>query len=151
MLLFLLFSSFSFANEKDDEAKLKKEFGPDLTRAPFYLQFTFNQKYNKDWSKSYYTERKEFLIAYEATALEEQAKEKSDAKAAADAEKERIRDKKEADREAREKKRAEQAAERAEKAAERQRQKEFDDELKLQQKELKEMHQQSTQGTPPGT
>jgi len=92
---FLISSSISFA--KIDDAKLKQEFGQDLTKAPFFLRFSFSKKFNKDWGQSDYLERRIFLTDYEDNLASEKAQEIADAKAEADQEKERLNEKKEAE------------------------------------------------------
>ena len=88
LFLFFMLSSFSFA--KDDDAKLKKEYGQDLTHVPYFLRFSFYEKYHRDWKETYYTERKFFLTNYETNLAADQAKEKAEVKAEADKEKERL-------------------------------------------------------------
>jgi hypothetical protein len=146
LCIFLFLSSLSFAKEAFDEAFLQKEFGDDLSHAPFFLRFAFNKEFNKDWGKSDYLERKIFLTNYETGLAVEQVKEKTDAKAAAAQEKERYLATKEALLKEKERLKAQEAEEKAEKLAEEKRQKEFDQATRKQQQELEQMEQQATQG-----
>ena len=94
LFVFLMLSSFSFA--KNEDAQLQKEFGNDLTKAPFFLRFAYSKEFNKDWKDTDYSERRAFLMDYETNLAAKQAQEKIDAKAAAAEEKERLRRKRSA-------------------------------------------------------
>ena len=92
LFIFLILSTFSFA--KDSDAKLKNEFGSDLTRAPFSVRYSFLRQYDKEWDESNYNERKTFLTNYKANSDAQQQKEKADAKALAQKDRDRQREKK---------------------------------------------------------
>ena len=98
LFIFLMLSSFSLANNDEAklQAKLQKEFGHDLTHAPFFLRFAYYKEFDKDWKETDYLERKAFLGDYETQSAAEQAKEEADAKAQIAKEKERLREKREA-------------------------------------------------------
>jgi hypothetical protein len=145
LCIFLFLSSLSFAKEAFDEVFLQKEFGADLSHAPFFLRFAFSKEFNKDWKKTDYLERKVFLTDYENDLAAEQAKEKVDAKAAAVQEREGTLAKKEALLKEKERLKAQKAEEKAEKLADEARQKEFDEAKREQQQELEQMRQQATQ------
>lgn len=150
LFVFLMLSSFSFANNGDTklQAKLQKEYGRDLTKAPFFLRFAYNKEFNKDWGKTDYPQRLSFLADYETKSAAEQAKEKADAEAAAIKEKQRLLEKKEELRKEKDKLKAEKAKEKAEQLADKERQKEFDTRVKEQQRELRQMtHRKATQGS----
>ena len=144
LFVFLMLSSFSFA--KDDDSKLQKEFGPDLSHAPFFLRFAFSKEFNKDWGKSDYSERKAFLTDYETNLTTKQKQEAVDAKTAATEEKERLRAQKAELRQEKEKLKTQEAEEKAEKAAREEFIKETTEAEKEQHKELAEMERQATQG-----
>ena len=61
LVVFLMLSSFCFA--KNDDNGLQKEYGTDLTKAPFFLRFNFYNEYKKDWEESSYAERKDFMTS----------------------------------------------------------------------------------------
>ena len=126
LCIFLFLSSLSFAKEAFDEAFLQKEFGADLSHAPFFLRFAYSKEFNKDWKKTDYLERKAFLTEYETNLATDQAKEKAEAKVAAAEEKERYLANKEALLKEKNRLKAREAEEKAEKLADEERQKEFD-------------------------
>ena len=148
LFIFLALSSPSFANNDEAklEAKLEKEFGHDLTHAPFFLRFAYYKEFDQDWKETDYMERKAFLEDYETQSAAEQAKEEAEAKAQIAKEKERLREKREALRKENEQLKAQLAQERAEKREDEERQKEFDRSLKEEQKILQQMKQLATQG-----
>ena len=116
LLIFLMLSSFSFA-KMDEDAKLKKDFGPDLVHVPFFLRFSFSKQFNKDWKKSDYSERKAFLKDYETNLAADQSKQKAEARAEAEKEKERLLEKKRSSvQKERDRLRAQLAEEKAEKS-----------------------------------
>ncbi len=150
LFVFLMLSSFSFANNDDAklQAKLQKEYGYDLTKAPFFLRFSYYKEFNKDWKKTDYPERLSFLEDYETRSAAEQAKEKAEAKAAAVKEKERLREKKEALGKEKERLKAQLAKEKAQQLADKERQKEFDTSVKEQRKGLQQMmHRKAGSGS----
>jgi hypothetical protein len=142
LLVFMMLSSVSFAAVYDD-TKLKQEYGQDLTKAPFFLRFAYTKEYNKDWANTDFDERESFLKEYEANLLKQQAQDKVDAKAAAQAEKERANEKRQEDLDERERLREEAAENKEEELEDAQRQKDFDQSLRDQQKELAQMRQES--------
>jgi hypothetical protein len=144
LFVFLMLSSFAFA--KTDEAKLKSEFGDDLTKAPFFLRFSFQKEFNKDWNDTDYAERKAFLAGYDASVGTEQVKDIEDTKAAQRAEKARLRAKNDEARKERYRLKALAAAERAEKRAQEEREKAVNAADKAQQRELQDMLQQAASG-----
>ena len=143
-----MLSSWSFARNDDARlaAQIKNEFGQDLTKAPYFLRFAFQKAFSKKWENSYYYERKEFLIRYEKDLAANKAKEKAEAKAAADKEKERLRVMKEALKKEKDRLKARQAEQKAEQQEYDQRQKNFNNNLKEQKKELKQMMRDASQG-----
>ncbi len=143
LLIFLMLSSLSFA--KVDDAKLKKEYGPYLTQVPFYLRHAFYKKYHKDWEKTYYFEREDFLKDYEINLTAEQAKEKAEAKAEANKEKERLFKKKEALRKEKDRLKAELAEQKSEKIASAAEQKVFNESVAAQRKKIQEMKEEMEQ------
>ncbi len=143
IFVFLSLTSFSYANS--DEIKLQKEFGKDLTHAPFFLRFSFYKKFNKDWKQTDYPERKFFLMDYENDLVIAKAKEKAEARAEADREKERLHEKKEALRKENDRLKAQEAEDRAEEKADEERQKEFDSSVGEQKRELEQLQQASSQ------
>ena len=88
--LFVFLCYHHFLLPKHDDSKLQKEYGSDLTKAPFFLRFAFHKEFNKDWKKSDYSERKAFLTDYETNLAEEQAKKKQMLKLKLQKEKERF-------------------------------------------------------------
>jgi len=143
-----MLSSYSFA-DKDDakmQAKLQKEYGYDLTHAPFFLRFAYYKEFDKDWKKTDYPERYAFLADYEISSAAQLAKDKAEAKAEAAQEKERLQEKKDALRKEKDRLKAEKAEEKAEKLEDEERQKEFNTAVNNQQRTLEEMKQQATQG-----
>jgi thiosulfate sulfurtransferase len=96
LFIFSLSSTACLAKKDNMEAKLKQEFGDNLTKAPFFLRFSFEKSFNKDWKDSNYSERHEFLENYELESAADEAQEKAEDKAAQDAKKEEL--KKEKDR-----------------------------------------------------
>lgn len=82
LFIFLILTSLSFA--KDDDSKLKREYGQDLTHVPFFLRFDFSKKYGIDWKDTYYAQRRVFLKDYDISYEAEQKKEKAEARAEAD-------------------------------------------------------------------
>ena len=98
MFIFFLLTAFSFASPRINEASLQEEFGKDLTKAPFFLRFSFSKHYNKDWKVSYYYERKDFLTDYEKNLALEQARDRAEEKAEAADERQRSIEKRQADR-----------------------------------------------------
>jgi len=141
LFVFLLLSTYSFAINKD--APLQKEYGPDLTHIPFFLRFTFYQKFGKDWVNSDYLERKNFLTDYDKQTAADKAKEAADAKAEAEHEKELIREKKAELYQEKEKIRLEKQEAREQKLAEIKRQRDFDALVHSQELELKKLEQES--------
>ena len=157
LFVFLILSSLSFAQNDDAkmQAKLQKEFGYDLTHAPFFLRFSYNKAFNKDWKESDYPERFGFLRDYEINLAAQQAKEKAEAEALAAKEKERLLEKKEALRKEKERLKAIEARKKADRLAEEERQKRFKTGLYNEKKSLEEMQRlfqqtrrrQGTQGS----
>lgn len=137
--LFISFTSFVFAKIDKQEAKLKQEFGQDLTHAPFFLRFSYSKQYGKEWKESNYEERKDFLAMYENNIVTEKLKEKAEAKAEADRQKELLSEKKRIKRRIEDRIKAELAQEKADKKYDEERQKAFDNTLKEQRKELQDM------------
>jgi hypothetical protein len=144
LLIFLMLSSISFAS-KEMDAKLKAEFGQDLTHAPYFIRFAFYERYHRDWKTTYYTDRKYFLTAYETNVAADQAKEKARAKAEAAKEKERVDEAKEVLRRQKDRLKAQLEKEKAEKRDDRERQKEFDDSVRGQQREIRQMQREVIQ------
>ena len=143
-LFILLLSTPSFA-KIDEMTKLKKEYGQDLSRAPFFLRFAFYKRYNVDWKKSFYSDRKEFLIQYEKEHSADLAHEKELARAEAQKESEIQFEKKEELRKERDRLKVRIAKEKAEKKEEQDRQKNFKQVVIEQEKELKELERQIAQ------
>jgi len=137
LIIFLMLSSFSFA--RDNDAALQQEYGPDLTKAPFFLRFAFEKQTNIDWGKSYYSDRKAFLTNYEANLDAQRVQEKADAREAADEEKERLREKRDKQRQEQDRLKAQQDEDKTEQQEYDQRQKEFSDLEKNQRQELQGM------------
>ena len=147
LFVFLMLPSFSFAGNQDkQEAKLQKEFGHDLTHAPFFLRFAYYKEFDKDWKETDYLERKAFLGDYETQSAAEQAKEEAEAKAQIAKEKERLRAKQAALRKEQERLKAEATEEKSVKREAEERLKEGNMADKQQQQELGQMTQQATQG-----
>ena len=138
---FFMFSTFALADIK--EIKLQKEYGQDLTKAPFFLRFTYYKEYNKDWSSTLYEDRLGFLENFEALSAQEKEQEKADAKMAQEAEKNKLLEKKLAEKKEKDRLRAEAAEELAEKKAEEDRQKSFNDLVNQQKKEITDMERAS--------
>jgi hypothetical protein len=142
LMVFMLLSSFSFADNSDDtklEAKLQKEYGYALTHVPFFLRFAYFKEFDKPWTETNYPEREAFLADYVVNITAEKAKEKADAKAAADIEKNRILDKKETQRKEKDRIKALKAQKKEEKSIEEERQKKFDTSVHDQKKILEEL------------
>jgi hypothetical protein len=137
-----MLSSLSFAN-KNDEAKLKAEYGPELTHVPYVIRFAYNEKYHHDWTKTYYSDRKFFLLDYEANLAADQAKKKAEALAEADKEKARIAERKAELKKESDRLKAEKAKEKAQEYDDSQRQKEFNTTVSEQQKEIRDMQRQA--------
>lgn len=146
-LLFVLLILSSLAFARNIEGKLKSEFGPDLTKAPFFLRFSFSREYGKDWKKSFYAERKAFLSEYENNLTAQQARDKVEAKAEAQKERDLSREKREADREKSERLKTQLAQERAEQEEYDQEQKGFNSALKDQDREIQQMQRQEAQAS----
>lgn len=143
--LFLLFlTALSFA--KIDLAKLQKEYGKDLTKAPFFLRFDYFKRFNKPWDKTYFEEREYFLNDYEVSVQQEKAKELREDKLEAIKEKQRLEEKKTRERQEKERIKARLAKEKAEKRADEQRQKDLDMAQKEQERKLEEMKRAASQG-----
>lgn len=143
-IIFSMVTSYSFA--KNDDASLQNEYGQDLTQAPFFLRFAYQRKYDKDWSKTTYTERKVYLKDYETGLVKQKAQDKADALAQAQSDKELRSEQREADLQARGQLREEEEENKADEAADEQRQKDFDASLKEQQKELEQMQRAAVEG-----
>jgi len=141
LVLFLMSLSLSFAALDDAKmlADLQHEFGPNLTKAPYFLRFSFEKAFNIKWENSYYFERKAFLINYEAQVAADKVKQKAEARSAAEKEKELAQEKRDALREEKERLRAKEAKKKAEKQEYDNRQKDFDQLLKDQKKELQDI------------
>lgn len=144
-LIFFMLSTIAFA--RITEVQLQQEFGSNLTQVPFYLRFSFSKEYHKDWDKSVYSERKNFLHDYKANVAAEQAKDKIIAKAEAAKEKADIREQRVEARKERDALKADADQARADQMAENARQKEFNTSLIDQSKELDQMQRESTRGT----
>jgi len=136
IVVFLMLSTFCFAD--GGSVDLQKEYGSDLTKAPFFLRFNFYNEYKKDWSESNYAERKSFILLYQKKLIEDQKKEQAEARAQAQKEKELQREKRQKEREKRDQLKKEQAEKRAEERAEADRQKAFDKTVRDQQKALRD-------------
>lgn len=143
LVIFLMLASFAFA--KNDDAKIKKEFGPDLTQAPFFIRYSFSKQYDKDWGESTYSEREAFLTKYEANLTAEQKQEKADAKALAEEKKERLQEKKRIQRKLADRIKAEIDEEKANKKEDKDRQRDFDKMIKDQQRDLQQMEREASQ------
>ena len=143
-MLSLILSSPSFASIRDD--KLQADFGQELNKVPFFLQYSFSKEYNKDWGKSTYLERKAFLKNYEMFLASEEAKKRADARVEAAKEKARLYEKKVEVLNEKARLRAIAQTEKAERMAEKARQKEFDVSLKNQQKLLEQMRRSAMHG-----
>jgi len=139
-----MLSTLCFANNKD-LARLQKQFGHDLTKAPFFLRFAYYKEFNKDWKKSDFLERKEFLTQYEINLAKDQARDKEEAKEEAAKAKELWQEKKDALRNEKERLKEEAAQEKAEQQAEDERQKEFNAGVIAQQRNLQQMQRAATQ------
>ncbi len=143
LVIFLMLATFACA--RNDDSKLKNEFGPDLTHAPFFLRFSFLKEYSKDWKNSNYTERKSFLTHYENNVAAALAKEKADAKALALKNKERAREKRDLERKIAQRKKDQEAEDKAEAKAVAERNKNMSNMVYNQQKDLAEMQRQLQQ------
>lgn len=143
LLIFFMISSFSFA--RNDDSQYTKEFGPDLNKVPYVLRYAYEKKYNKSWKDTYFYERKAFIKDYEYNLTLQRAKEKAEAKEAAQKEKERMLADKEAIRKEKDRKKAQLAQEKAEEAATAARDKAFNADLHAQQQELQQMFQEIQQ------
>jgi len=144
VFLFLMLSSFSFA--KDNDAKLKSEYGPYLTHAPYFLRFAFAKAYKKDWNDSYYYERRLFLVKYEADQVAQKIKDKEEARIAADRERERKEMKKAELQKEKDRWNARSDEEKAEKDEYDQRQREMNDAVKQQKQAIQDMEQSLQSG-----
>jgi hypothetical protein len=149
LIVFLLIISFSFADTENNdaklEAKLQKEYGYALTHVPFFLRFAYFKTYDKPWTETDYPERKAYLADYELNVAAEKAKEKAEAKAAADDEKKRILDKKEAQRKEKDRLKALKAQKKEEKDIDLENQKAFDQSVQKQKKILDQMKRNTMQ------
>ncbi len=141
----LILSSASYAGY-DEDAGLRAKYGPDLTRAPFHLRYSFSKSYQKDWYHSYYLERKEFLQKYEIELIQQARADKINAKAQKRREKELLNQQRAAKRAEEQKVKEALAEQKAEAKEEKDRQHEFDQAVKVEQKEMKQMERAAGQG-----
>jgi len=139
LFVFVMLTTSSYA--KDEDAQLKRDFGPRLTQAPFFLRYAFQKKFDKNWRDTDFAEREFFLRNYEKNLASDRAEEKAELKAKTDEEKARLLAKKEALRKQKDRLKAESAQVQAEKKAEADRQKSFNQTLKTQEKQLQQMQQ----------
>jgi len=75
LFIFSMLSSFSYAANDDAKwtARLQKDYGRDLTKAPYFLRFSFEKSFNKTWKESFFYERRIFLENYETELARDQA------------------------------------------------------------------------------
>jgi|GEM_PF-2199348 len=143
ILLLLVLPSFSYA--KDDDSKLKQEYGQDLTKAPFFLRFSYGREFNKEWDQTTYKERKAYLKDYDTKVANQQAQDKADAKAEVLKERELSQEKRQEDLQERDRIREDAEEQKAEDEEDAQRQKDFNDTVKDQQRELDQLRQQAVE------
>lgn len=143
LILFLMFTTVALADDTWSEDHLQSVYGKDLTQAPYYLRFAFQKRFNVDWSKSYYVDRKQFLMDYQSSVDKDAKKAQIEAKQEAQEEKDELRQQKEAEHEKRMKLKAEHDKEVAELRAERESQREFNAKIKQQQEEINQLNQQA--------
>ncbi len=139
-VIFFLLPSFSWG--KNADAKLKSEYGTDLTHAPFVARFAFQNKYGKDWKNTSYDERKDFLSAFDAGIAQDTAEAKADARAEANKEKQRLAQRRAEERKERDREKAEAAEEKADQSAQAAEQKAFRQQIKGQERQLQQDLQQ---------
>lgn len=70
LLIFSLLGSPSFAVVT--EFTVKQRYGADLTQAPFFLRYSFERKYKRNWFHGTYVQRKDFLMAYDRSLEQEE-------------------------------------------------------------------------------
>jgi len=143
LCFFLISTTWAFAADTWSEARLQSVYGKDLTQAPFYLKFAFQKQFNQDWSKSYYTDRKQFLMDYENSVDLDAKKAQAQAKQEAQEEKEQLLEEKQEAKEKNLKLRAEHLKELAEAREEKERQREFYAQIKKQQQEIDQLNSQT--------
>ncbi len=95
-LLFVLISVLVSGTLVMAEQVDLSEHGPDLLKAPFAARYRFENAYHKDWPKSSYVERKEFLTNWHMQIREDQKKQKIEQRKEKLLEKEKQQIKKEA-------------------------------------------------------
>jgi len=143
LLIFLLIAGTSWA--KMTEAQLKQIYGQDLSHAPFFLRFSFYKSHNKDWYKSLYFERHDFLMYYEENKAKQEALDKAEAKLEAEKEKEHNDEKAAKEKKEKDRIKREHDEEAAEEKEYNDRQKQFDQQVSSEQQEVQQMLQQSKQ------
>lgn len=141
LLFFILITSISYAKTRNEDAKLQTEYGYDLTHVPFFLRYDYESKYHKYWSKTYYLDRKYFLLDYETNLAVEKLKNKAEAKAEAEKEKRRLNEKKAALKKEKDRLKARIDEQKAEALEDKNRQKDFNGQLHAQNKEIQQMKQ----------
>jgi hypothetical protein len=147
LLIFFFLTSFSLAKNDDIKvlARLQSEYGQNLAKVPYFLRFSFEKAFNIKWENSYFYERRAFLTYYDSGVAADMAKEKAEAKAAAEKAKERSLEEREALKRDKERAKEDAVEQKAEQKEYDQRQKDFASLLKAQQKDLQQM-QKGVQG-----
>jgi len=140
LLVSLMLASSAYASD----AKLKSEYGQDLTHAPFIIRYAFYNELHEEWGKSDYAQRKAFLTNYDRKLKEEQRLDKAEARAESNHYKEILSQKKVALRKKEQIQRAEADEDKEEQRADEERQNSFAREVEQQQRELNQMQSQST-------
>ncbi|MDE2223504.1 MAG: hypothetical protein KGK03_10600 [Candidatus Omnitrophica bacterium] len=146
LIILLILPSFSLsALARDPDAKLKSEYGNDLTHVPFFLRYSFLKTYNKDWYNSLYTERLDFLRDYETNVAAQKARDKAEAAQAAAEQKNRENEQKMILAKEKARKKAELDEEKDEQKAADLRQKSLDQMVAAQNKSLAAMEREMLQ------
>ena len=140
LLAYLILIPLSLAKDKTvDLATLQNEYGYDLTKAPFFLRFTYQKQFKRDWKKTDFSQRESFLIDYEVNLAQQHKLENEEIKQEAQNEKELSDEKKAELSKNRQRLKEEAAEEKAEEDGDAQRDKEVNQGLEGQQRELQQM------------
>lgn len=141
LLIFFALAPQSWAAPRGEitDVQLQKEYGYDLTKAPFFLRFSYFRQFGKDWKETDYTEREAFLKDYDTNAAIERAKDMADAKAEAAEEKALAREKRQELKDQLAQLKAEEQEEKAEEKEQEDRDKDFNKAVEQEEKEISQV------------